>query len=233
MAYKQFNIPDIGPVYVYKRSGVRNLRLTIRSDGSVRVTIPAWSPYVAGINFAQSRADWIRSHAVAPPVGLVDGYAIGKSHRLKLVPSSTVIKPTSRIRQTEVIVSYPASLSTDNELVQKLATTASLRALKVQAAHLLPIRLAELAQKHGFSYKTVTIKNLKSRWGSCDQDANITLNLFLMQLPWHLVDYVLLHELTHTKVMRHGPPFWSTMEDIEPKTQALRGEIKAYKTTLH
>jgi predicted metal-dependent hydrolase len=113
-----------------------------------------------------------------------------------------------------------------------MATAASLRALKLQASHLLPQRLEVLAQRHGFTYTSVTIKNLKSRWGSCDQNRNITLNLFLMQLPWHLIDYVLLHELVHTRVMRHGPPFWSAMAAVEPRTQSLRREIKAYKTTL-
>jgi predicted metal-dependent hydrolase len=232
MAVKQFELPDIGTVYVYKRAGVRNLRLTIRSDGSVRVTIPAWSPYLAGVNFAQSRADWIRKHAVGPKTSLSHGQLIGKSHRLQLVASVSAAKPTSRIRSTEVVVSYPAALPAEHELVQKTATAASLRALRLQAAHLLPQRLAELARQHGFTYKSVGVKNLKSRWGSCDQDTNITLNLFLMQLPWHLIDYVLLHELTHTRVMRHGPPFWAAMEAVEPKTQALRREIKAYKTTL-
>jgi predicted metal-dependent hydrolase len=232
MAVKQFQVSDVGTVYVYKRAGVRNLRLTIRSDGSVRVTIPAWSPYVTGVNFARSRADWIRKHAVVKAPALVDGQPIGKSHRLKFIALASLSKPATRIRQNEVVISYPVSLTVEHDQVQKVATAASLRALKVQASHLLPQRLAELANKHGFEYKSVTIKNLKSRWGSCDQSQNITLNLFLMQLPWHLIDYVLLHELTHTRVMRHGPPFWSAMAAVEPKTQALRREIKAYKTTI-
>jgi predicted metal-dependent hydrolase len=232
MAVKQFDVPEIGAVYVYKRAGARNLRLTIRSDGSVRVTIPSWSPYVTGVNFARSRADWIRKHAVSQSTMLVHGQAIGKSHRLSFVPMPSLTKPATRIRQNEVVVSYPATLTADHDLVQKVATTASLRALKVQASHLLPQRLAYLARRHGFSYKSVTIKNLKSRWGSCDQSKNITLNLFLMQLPWQLIDYVLLHELTHTKVMRHGPPFWAAMAAVEPKTQNLRREIKSYKTTI-
>src|SRR3954469_21638959 len=107
MAVKQFDLPDIGQVFVYKRAGVRNLRLSIRSDGSVRVTIPAWSPYLTGVNFAQSRADWIRQHASSGPSSLSDGQIIGKSHRLKLVASAAASKATSRIRQTEVIISYP------------------------------------------------------------------------------------------------------------------------------
>lgn len=232
MAFKLFEVTGVGQVYVYKRSGVRNLRLSIRSDGSVRVTIPSWSPYTTGVSFAQSRAEWIRKHAIAPPTGLVGGQMIGKSHHLKFIVAASATKSTSRLRQTEIVITHPADLATNSEPVQKIATTASLRALRLQAAHLLPMRLQELATKHGFSYKSVTIKNLKTRWGSCDQDANITLNLYLMQLPWSLIDYVLLHELTHTRVMRHGPPFWSAMEAIEPRTQVLRHEIKAHKTTL-
>lgn len=232
MAVKQFEVPEVGTVFVYKRAGVRNLRLTIRSDGSVRVTIPAWSPYVTGVNFARARSAWIQKHAVPKAPTLVDGQPIGKSHRLKFIALASLSKPATRIRQNEVVVSYPASLTIDHDQVQKMATTASLRALKVQASHLLPQRLSELARRHGFEYKSVSIKHLKSRWGSCDQDKNIVLNLFLMQLPWHLIDYVLLHELTHTRVMRHGPPFWSAMATVEPKTQALRREIKAYKTTV-
>jgi predicted metal-dependent hydrolase len=232
MAVKQFEIEGLGPVFIYKRAGVRNLRLTIRSDNSVRVTIPAWTPYAAGVKFAESRADWILKHKGVDAEALVHEQAIGKAHRLKFIPSVKVPKPTSRIRGTEVIIRYPAKLPQYDPSVQKLATSAGLRALKAEATQLLPQRLKALADKHGFDYGTVTIKNLKSRWGSCDQDKNITLNLYLMQLPWHLIDYVLLHELTHTRVMRHGPPFWDEMARHEPNTQLLRHEIKAHKTIL-
>ena len=232
MAVKLFDVPGIGMVHVYKRAGTRNLRLSVRSDGTVRVTIPTWAAYAAGVNFARSRADWLRAHAVTPPAALADGHPIGKSHRLRFQPSATVSKPTSRIRQTEIVITHPINMPIDHESIQRLVNTASLRALKSQAAQLLPIRLHELAVKHGFDYGTVTVKNLKTRWGSCDQDGNIVLNLYLMQLPWHLIDYVLLHELTHTRVMRHGPPFWAAMEAVEPKTQALRKEIRAHRTAL-
>ncbi|HET8992036.1 MAG TPA: M48 family metallopeptidase, partial [Candidatus Saccharimonadales bacterium] len=68
--------------------------------------------------------------------------------------------------------------------------------------------------------------------GSCDQSKNITLNLYLMQLPWHLIDYVLLHELTHTVVFKHGPDFWAEMDKYLPDSKSLRSEMKDYKTTV-
>jgi predicted metal-dependent hydrolase len=116
--------------------------------------------------------------------------------------------------------------------VQAAARKASIRALRSEATLLLPPRLAELAQRHGFSYGEVSVKPLKTRWGSCDQAGNITLNIFLMQLPWHLIDYVLLHELTHTRIMRHGPPFWEAMEHLLPNVTAIRKEMREHRSAL-
>jgi predicted metal-dependent hydrolase len=70
---------------------------------------------------------------------------------------------------------------------------------------------------------------LKGRWGSCDQDKNIVLNLFLMQLPWQLIDYVLLHELCHTMHLDHGPGFWQTFLMHKPTAKDLRREIRHYQ----
>ena len=58
------------------------------------------------------------------------------------------------------------------------------------------------------------------------------LGLFLMQLPWHLIDYVLLHELTHTKYMQHGPIFWAAMNELEPKTKFMRIAMKQHHPIL-
>jgi predicted metal-dependent hydrolase len=119
-----------------------------------------------------------------------------------------------------------------DEVVQKAASTAGVRALRVQAEQLLPQRLAELARQHDFTYQSVSVRSLKSRWGSCDQKKRIVLNLYLMQLPWQLIDYVLLHELTHTVVLQHGPNFWAAMERIEPRARQLRKMMHTYHPVL-
>lgn len=232
MAFKEFQLDGLGGITVYKRKGSRSIRLSIRSDGSLRVTIPTWTPYAAGLTFAQSRTEWIERHKPAIRRNLVPDQPIGKAHRLRFVPSPEAVRPASRIRQSEITVTYPSHQSIDDDHVQQVATKASIRALRRQAEQLLPLRLAELASRHGFTYRSVAIKHLKTRWGSCDQDRNIALNLFLMQLPWRLIDYVLLHELTHTNVMQHGPTFWAAMSKVAPDVQALRKEIRAHHPTL-
>lgn len=232
MAFKQFEIRNIGTVTIYKRAGARSLRLSVRPDGTLRITIPTWTPYAVGINFAKSRANWIQKHAKPPARQLRHGQMIGKSHRLYFKPVTSTLKVSTRVKPIEVVVSHPISMPSSTPAVQKAASIASIRALRSQAEKLLPIRLRELAEQYGFTYRSIQVKQLKSRWGSCDQHANIVLNLFLIQLPWPLIDYVLLHELTHTRVMQHGPKFWQAMESIYPQTKALRKQIRAYQPVL-
>lgn len=230
MSVKKLDIASIGNVTLYKRRGVRNIRLGIASDGTVRVTLPAWAPYRLGVEFVRTKQVWIASHRPQPQQALRDGDRIGFSHLLlfQLHDGET----SSRITGNEIRVKYPASLTIQDKVVQAAAERGSIRALKNQAESVLPGRLRLLASEHRFTFKSVTIKRLKSRWGSCDSHGNITLNLFLMQLPEVLIDYVLLHELVHTKVLRHGPPFWQTMQAVLPNTRELRQDIRQYQPQL-
>lgn len=233
MAYKEFQLEELA-VKVFKRKGSRSLRLSVTAAGDIRVSIPAWTAYGAGVDFARSRLDWIRSQLASQPRGLlVQGQAIGKAHRLNFVVDPRLSQPTSRLRTTEVLVRYPLSLTTDDSVVQAAAMRGCIRALRTQAEQLLPQRLRTLADQYGYTYRSVAIKQLKSRWGSCDHQQNITLNLFLMQLPWEYIDYVLLHELAHTKVLQHGPPFWTEMAKHVPNVKELRHRLRAYQPILH
>jgi predicted metal-dependent hydrolase len=230
MPGKIFELGEGLAVTVYKRRGNRNLRLTIGANGMVRVSIPAWAPYKAGVDFAQGRRDWIReqTRATAP---LTQGQAIGKAHHLKFEAVSAA-KTTSRLISSTILIRYPEGLHLTDPAVQKVAHTACLRALRSQAEQLLPQRLAALAERHRFQYNSVAIKQLKGRWGSCDQQQHIVLNLYLMQLPWELIDYVLLHELTHTEILRHGPDFWATMERVLPDAKGYRKRMHTHQPIL-
>ncbi len=231
MAYKEFTLDDNLTVKIYKRRSARNLRLSVDPKGGVKVSIPTWAPYKTGLEFARSRASWIRQNARVAPV-LSHNQAIGKAHRLQFKIDSSKAKPTSRISDNAVTISFPPHIDETDLSVQSLAQKAGLKALRLQAESLLPQRLKVLADKFGFSYNEVSVKDLKSRWGSCDQSKNIVLSLYLMQLPWDLIDYVLLHELTHTEVLRHGPDFWNYMEKILPGTKQLKKRLKAYQPII-
>ncbi len=233
MATKTVDIPELGTVTLYKRRGNRSLRLSVGANGEIRVSLPSWVPYKAGEQFAKSKLEWILTHRQKTRAsGLAHGQAIGKAHRLHFEPSAMATKVTTRLHQNQIQVTHPSAYESLHPAVQRAAQAASIRALRKEAEALLPQRLRDLALQTGFAYRSVGVKQLKSRWGSCSAQQEIILNLFLMQLPWHLIDYVLLHELTHTKVMRHGAPFWKELEQHVPRARQLRKEISNHHPIL-
>jgi predicted metal-dependent hydrolase len=232
MSTKQVSIPDIGTVTLYKRRGNRSLRLSIGAGGEIRVSLPYWLPYKAGEQFVLSKAPWIAANRTKTSVALQHGHAIGKAHRLYFDQQAMATRVSARVAANEVRISFPAIYGPHDHAVQLAAHRASIRALRKEAEALLPQRLEALATQTGLTYASVSIKQMKSRWGSCSSHREITLNLFLMQLPWHLIDYVLVHELSHTKVMQHGAPFWKEMERHLPRAKELRKQMAAYQPIL-
>lgn len=101
--------------------------------------------------------------------------------------------------------------------------------LKKEAKRLLPGRLTQLAQFHNFKFSSVKIQSAKTRWGSCSGAKDINLSMYLLLLPAHLIDYVLLHELCHTIEMNHSEHFWALMNKVtNNKSKQLRAELKNY-----
>ena len=126
-------------------------------------------------------------------------------------------------------IACPEKTDFSDERVQTLLKDLLEKALRHEARRLLPPRLLNLAAQHGFTCTGVKIFNSKSHWGSCTARGSINLSLSLMLLPWHLVDYVLLHELCHTIEMNHSDRFWALMNKVtDGKALALRQELKGY-----
>lgn len=100
--------------------------------------------------------------------------------------------------------------------------------LRKQAKQILPSRLQTLSKKHNLPYKSLKINSSKGRWGSCSGSKNINLSYFLLLLPAHLIDYVMLHELSHTIEMNHGERFWALLDSLTAgKAHSLRNELQA------
>lgn len=110
-------------------------------------------------------------------------------------------------------------------------TPRQLEELRRQAKEVLPARVALWAQRFGFRYGRVTIRATRSKWGSCSAENNISLSLYLMTLPGHLVDYVIIHELCHTVHHDHSPHFHALLDRcLGGREKALRRELRAYST---
>lgn len=105
--------------------------------------------------------------------------------------------------------------------------------LRRNAKSILPARLEHLSQTVGLPYASVKINSSKGRWGSCSAKKDINLSYFLVLLPSHLIDYVLLHELCHTREMNHSERFWSLLNQFTGgKSLDLRGELRKFRTEI-
>ena len=93
----------------------------------------------------------------------------------------------------------------------------------------LPQRVAYLAAKHSLHYGRVTIRATRSKWGSCTAEGNISLSLYLMTLPEHLRDYIIIHELCHTVHHNHSPRFHALVDKLtEGRERELAKELRQY-----
>lgn len=232
MATKTIELAGVGPVTLVKRAGNRSIRLSVTGSG-VRVSMPHWTPYSAGQAFAHQHIDWILAELAKQTGPLLEsGQRIGKMHYLRFEHVLGEQSLTSRVTGTEIVVKMHPDDTTDAPEVQERAQKASIRALKREAERLLPPRLAGLAAKHDKQYKSVAVKQLKRRWGSCDSHQNIVLNLFMMELPWDYIDYVLLHELAHTVEMNHGTGFWGVLKEMQPRARDLARQLRSHQPAI-
>jgi predicted metal-dependent hydrolase len=99
---------------------------------------------------------------------------------------------------------------------------------RAKAKRKLSRRLTYLAYKHGFTYNRASIRNQRTRWGSCSQKNDISLNMKLVRLPDELMDYVILHELTHTRCKNHSSEFWAELDRLVENGKSMDAQLKAY-----
>lgn len=109
------------------------------------------------------------------------------------------------------------------------ASTYDQEALKAKAKEYLPRRIEEIAKQTKLSYNKVTVRTTRSKWGSCSGENNISLSIYLMILPPHLIDFVIIHELCHTVHHNHSPKFHALLNYIcQGREKEFNRELRAY-----
>lgn len=222
--------PEFGTITLRKVRTAKHIRLRLPPKGGVLVTMPSYVPFQTGLNYALKEADWISRHQNVRP-SFKTGDRIGRSHSFSF-QAANIPKVTTRLGSRFLLVRYPASLPVQSDEVQTAAYDLAVRALKLESIEILPMWLNKLAREHGFTYEDCLLRQLKSRWGSCSSHKIITLNIFLMMLPDELIEYVLLHELTHTEHMNHSAAFWQRLEQALPNAKQLRKTLKPHNPAL-
>src|SRR3989344_7099150 len=95
-----------------------------------------------------------------------------------------------------------------------------------RARHLVEERLSHFRQFYVVTWKQVSIRNQKARWGSCSRTGGLSFNYRLLLLPAHLRDYVIVHEICHLLAFDHSPRFWALVAETFPDYRALRRELR-------
>jgi predicted metal-dependent hydrolase len=179
-----------------------------------------------------------------PDIGAVTYVYQPRTRRLRItiLPDKSVRVSVPRLvsldMARQVVMSRKAWIEKQFQKIRNIEFThEQLRAVmpapdKRVAKDLLIKRIHELALQHGFTFGRIYIRAQRTRWGSCSHHNNINLNIKLAQLPQVLCDYVIIHELVHTRIKNHRQEFWQTLTQYIPDARVLDKQLRQYRIAL-
>ena len=201
----------------------RRYLLRLRPDGAVRVTIPRGGSATEARRFAERNTDWIAQtlqRQAARPV----------RSRQWTMGTSILFRGENVVIETATD-SGGSTIRFDSEILSVSDITADLRPAIEQhlwrlAALELPPRVQAFAAQHQVHINRITVRNQRSRWGSCSRRGTISLNWRLIQTPTPVQDYIILHELMHVREMNHSAKFWREVKSVCPNYEAAEIWLK-------
>ncbi len=208
---------EFGKITIRRSARASQVRIRVAPDGTLRASLPLYAPLFLVKRLLKNSREELRTILLdhQPDTSFENGMAIGKSHTLIVRPSTNDQVLVTRHGQ-QILVNLPAKHTLDDTTVISAIREVVITALRREAKSYLPKRLQFLATKYEFSYQKVRFSHASGRWGSCSSNGTISLNIALMKLPFELIDYVLVHELSHTKQMNHSPEFWDLVAIGDP-----------------
>ncbi|MBO4940250.1 MAG: M48 family metallopeptidase [Clostridia bacterium] len=205
------------------RSNRRTLSISIDAFGRLIVRAPQKVSEEKIIEFINEKEDWIlrkqrektETGMRLPPESL-EGYSfllLGKDCRIRLTKAGKVVfDPNANI------VYVPA-----HNAKAKLVNW-----LKVNAKRLFTSLTEEKAKTMRTKFKSVSISSARTRWGSCSFDNSIRYSFRLLYAPKEVIEYIVVHELAHTKQKNHSPAFWKVVEKYEPEYKKRKEWLETY-----
>lgn len=203
----------------------RHYILSVTADGALRVTVPWRGSRAEALRFVLARRAWIERERYARSLaaGRIGPLTAGAAITVRGAEMTLEVTP---IDGGQVRVAFGGSVV----LVRADAAT-DLRQpvehhLRRQAERDLPDRLYALAADHALQVAGVTVRAPRSQWGSCSPTGRISLNWRLIQLPPHVSDYILLHELAHLRFLNHSSRFWREVDRLCPWHREARAWLR-------
>lgn len=233
---KLYKIDEIGIVKITKKRGIRRMTLSIKPFKPVNITIPYSVSYSSAISFVKEKKDWVlkTQKKLLETKDNRTKFSINtkfktKEHELVFIQSN---KNRIHITDSQIKVEYTKQKELETLEMQDYIRKGIIEAFRFEAKKYLPKQTGYLANKHGFKFNKVSVRNATTRWGSCSGTNNISLNIHLMRLPNHLIDYIILHELCHTVEKNHGKNFWALLNKVSGNAKGLDKEVKKYNPSI-
>jgi len=226
---------DIGQVLYRKNSRARNISIRISRKGEVRVTVPRFCTYHTAEVFVLKKRDWINkkvlflerrnSEKLVWKEGSILSFFNGNVLIEKGVGENIEAKKVKEDWHISLSSGYDTGTEEDQRCLSQVIADIGLKEAKLH----LPGILNDISMRFNLPYQKVSMRKMKSRWGSCSSQNNISLSSALIFLPYNLIEYVLLHELVHTVHKNHGRNFWATLENMMPDAIARRKELNKHE----
>lgn len=220
----EHHLPGRPPVpLVLRRSGrARRISLRVSSlDGRVTLTLPPGVPESEALDFAASRAGWIRKHLAGLP-GTV-----------RIEPGA-LLPIEGHFRSVEVGEGRSVTLLREKVRVPARSPGPALRAfLRDMARDRLAAASDRYAAALGRSYTRLTLRDPRSRWGSCSSQGGLMYSWRLILAPAEVLDYVAAHEVAHLAEMNHSAAFWATVERLYGPYALARRWLRENGPDLH
>ena len=207
--------------YTIRRSPrAKHIRITISAHDGVVVTFPSrMRRYVNPDDFLREKEDWVLRHLskMTPASGvaeLTSGSRVsiyGREYTVAILNCS-VRRPEIELTGSELRVALPVDY---NGRVKDAVK----EWIRRQAAPVIQREAEELAEQIGVRYKRLTIRDQRTKWGSCSRNGNLSFNWRLILFPPDVLRYVVIHELCHLKQFNHSPRFWQLVEQFDPSYQ--------------
>jgi len=222
----QHLIPGNPPVALTLRRSARARRLSLRVsglDGAVTLTVPRGVSEAEALGFARSREDWLRRTLAAHP-GRVD------------IGAGVALPVEGAMRRIVAGAGRQVRLEADSLHVPGPEETLAprLRAwLKARARDRLAAASDSYAARLGLGYSRITLRDTRSRWGSCSARGGLSYSWRLVLAPPGVLDYVAAHEVAHLAEMNHSPAFWAVVARLLPAYEPPRAWLRREGAGLH
>ncbi len=233
---KDVYISGIGLIKITKKRGLKRMTLSVKTGNEIKMTVPYSVSFDKAEKFIREKKDWIKKSQkkISEKEQSKTFFSPQTQFSTKFHTLNFILSENTQvsISHNEIKVYYTSENLFKQEKFQEYIRYGIIETLRSEAKHFLPKRTDYLANKFGFSYSKVSVRNAKTRWGSCSGKNNISLNIHLMRLPDRLIDYVILHELCHTIEKNHGKRFWALLDKVSGNAKGLDKELKNYSPVI-